>query len=299
MPPDDRRVGSDRRGEDDLRVHRVQRRRAELVVEHLVVGQRVELHPARPERGELGDLRDLQRHQVVDQLGRVRVGGVAHPELPRHRAHRRRHHRDLELTGHVRGHVRGLDGGQVVLLEYLGRGRRHHEVGLFRRRDLAARQVPGDRRGLHLAHPADRLEDAGHPVRPAHLAVGEDPHSRRPLQLDVLHGGTVFRRPQLTLGEVACLVLGAGGKQPGLPQQAANVLGVNIRRHDFRLLRAAVPQIADLPSNVRRALPRNRPGHKTPPAVSAPAHDPRPRSGPRPARTAVRRTRSTRASPSR
>ena len=38
----------------------------------------------------------------------------------------------------------------------------------------------------------------------------------------------ILRRPQLPLADPARLVLGPGGQQPGLPQQAPDVLGVNV-----------------------------------------------------------------------
>ncbi len=235
-PAHDLRIGGDRGGEDDLGVKRVLRRGPELVVEHLVVRQPSRAAPsASPRRGSTPP-RPAVLDQVVDQVVRVRVGPRAHLRPPGHSAHRRRHHRDLERAGHLGRHVRRLDGGQVVLLVDLrGRGG-HQEVGLFLRRDLAGGPVPGDRRGLDGAHPADRLKDAGHPVGPAHLAVGEDPDPGRPLNRYVLRRRAVLRRPQLALGDLPGLVVGPGGEQPGLPQQAPDVLRVNICCHDFRPL---------------------------------------------------------------
>src|SRR5207237_9759343 len=77
-----------------------------------------------------------------------------------------------------------------------------------------------------------RLEDPGPPLRPPDLAVGEDLDARLALQGDVLRGRPVFRLPQPGLAQLAPLMLGPGGQQPGLPQHAADVLGVNVRHHE-------------------------------------------------------------------
>jgi len=96
----------------------------------------------------------------------------------------------------------------VVLLEHLRVRHRHHEVGLFLRRDLAVRPAPDHGRGLDLGHPADRFEDAGHPVGPPRLAIGEHRDAGRPLHRDVLLHRPVLNRPQLTLGDLGGPVRG-------------------------------------------------------------------------------------------
>src|ERR1700735_919468 len=104
------------------------------------------------------------------------------------------------------------------------------EVGLIGRRG-AAIAVPAHGGPFYRAPTADRRQQAGHPVFPSHLAVGEHRHARLILQLDRVPGRPVLGVPQLGGAQIPAPVRRPRRQQPGRAQQAANMLGVVLGGH--------------------------------------------------------------------
>ena len=122
---------------------------------------------------------------------------------------------------------------RLSFLNTLAERRRHHEVRLRRGRDSrrsSRRQVTGADLDL-LIPPIDSRMPVIQFVRRTSPSV-KTSHPRRRAARSMFSAAarsSTARNPALV--QLAPLVPGAGGKQPGLPQQAADVLSVIVRRH--------------------------------------------------------------------
>src|SRR5581483_11728527 len=107
---------------------------------------------------------------------------------------------------------------------------------------------------------------------PPDLAVGEDLDARLALQRDVLGRRAVLGRAQPGPVKLAPLVPGPGLEQPGLPQQAADVLGVVIRGHGLSLSPGVNPFAETISVSMARATTLLADGW-VPPASNAAASE--------------------------